>query len=297
MLLAAFPVSAVIQEIPAACPTSESGQLEGTIAFVSDQDGDQQIYLMNVDGSDLMRLTNLEGGDLSDLDWSPDGRFLAFVNHDEIYMLELERLTIRQLTNHPGADYSPDWSPDGTRIAYITTRSGPYDIWVMTAAGANIHPLTSDPRWEMTVGWVPNGTGFAYVPNSGTNLEIVLEGTSPNLPEGTWLLFEGINYPEPVLHTVTDINWSPSGERIALQTDYGAYLINVDGTGLYQVEERETYAYGAAPSWSPEGCWLAYTSRRNENSEIYIFSTESMVSERLTTTTFNQTSPAWRPKS
>jgi Tol biopolymer transport system component len=69
-------------------------------------------------------------------------------------------LNRRRLTDDPGSDIEPAWSPDGTRIAFASNRDGDWDIYVMDADGGNVRRLTGtrghrdalrgdyDPAWS-----------------------------------------------------------------------------------------------------------------------------------------------------
>jgi Tol biopolymer transport system component len=84
------------------------------LAFVSDRNGDLEIYLMNTDGSGLIRLTNSPGYD-ADPAWSPDGSQIVFVSqrdeHFEIYMMNANGSHQQRLTNNPHGSVSPIWQP------------------------------------------------------------------------------------------------------------------------------------------------------------------------------------------
>jgi Tol biopolymer transport system component len=268
----------------------ESPAIVGDIAFISDRADGEQIYLMDADGENERRLTDFENANLSDLDWSPDGNFIAYVNtigaNSDIYVLNVERLTSRRLTTHTGSDYNPAWSPDGSKIAYTTTRDGPPDVWVMTTRGANIRNITNDSRWEIAVGWTPRGS-LAFVPNSGANLQIWTGD------EDTPILFERSD--DIVLHSITDFRWSPDSEYLTLQTDFGAYIVNIGGTNLVQIADRDNYMYGCAPSWSPDGQQIVFASNRIENPEIYLVDADGDNAHRLTDTPSSNFCPVWRP--
>jgi TolB protein len=126
-----------------------------------------------------------------ELTWSPDGRRAAFVSRrddllgGDIFVADVAgfRLTnLRNLTPRIDASpeiepqYTPSWSPDGTRIAFTSYRSGGPAIWVMDADGGNARALTSSgDHIDALPTWSPNGREIAFQRNdpSGTRVGIV----------------------------------------------------------------------------------------------------------------------------
>ncbi|MGD8398795.1 MAG: hypothetical protein PVG11_08050, partial [Anaerolineae bacterium] len=106
------------------------------IAFVSNQDGHDDIWVMDRDGENLVNLTDDEPKDHSPA-WSPDGEWIAFgsvrdVAYWEIYLMRPDGSDVRRLTWWEDAsDLYPSWSPDGTRLAFSSKRDGNWEIYIM----------------------------------------------------------------------------------------------------------------------------------------------------------------------
>ena len=126
------------------------------IAFASDRDGNQEIYVMAADGSDQNRLTNDPAKDW-DPTWSPDGSKIAFVSDragvPHIFVMNVDGPDPIDLT--PGADlaWSPAWSPDGSKIVFVSDRDGDADIYVMNADGSEITLVTDSPATDLVPAW------------------------------------------------------------------------------------------------------------------------------------------------
>ena len=146
------------------------------IAFTSIRNDNTDVYVINTDGTNLINLTKHRGYDSSP-SWSPDGTKIAFestrdtrhVGNDvkinaEIYVMDADGKNQIRLTNHPASDRSPSWSPDGTKIAFKSTRDDGVraDIYVMDANGKNQIRLTNHPALDVHPSWSPDGTKIAF---------------------------------------------------------------------------------------------------------------------------------------
>lgn len=133
--------------------TDEGGDFSPTwspdgsqIAFVSTRDGNQELYLMSADGSGVRRLTDDPAPD--DIGpWSPDGTQIVYVSYRggadplsigignaEIYVVDVETGSARDISNDPAWDGDPAWSPDGAWIAF-TRRTDHGELFVMHPDG------------------------------------------------------------------------------------------------------------------------------------------------------------------
>ena len=188
---------------------SPNGKL---IAFASNRAGEGDIYVMRADGTGLRRLTrNARHIDDTQPRFSPDGRYIVFNSNRlahsnyEIYRVRvsdgrgLTRLTFwgsgGDLT--PGDDLMAEYSPDGSRIAFVSDRRDGYGIWTMRADGKDLRFVVSHrglnvafPRWS------PDGSKLLYTtfPSAADNdfkLRIVpATGGTPTVvgpgSEGDW---------------------------------------------------------------------------------------------------------------
>src|SRR5215208_3884957 len=83
---------------------------------------------------------------------------IAFSKDGEIFTMNADGSDQHNISNDPGFDYAPSWSPDGTKIAF--TRGG--EIYVMNADGSDQQRLTNNPYLDMYPNWSPDGTKIAF---------------------------------------------------------------------------------------------------------------------------------------
>ena len=157
------------------------------ISFLSDRDQKRgEIYTMDTDGRYLKRLTNNEYFE-DGPSWSPDGKKIIFTRelrdltdtslnaatNGEIFVMDADGTNEKQLTNRPGYDGGPEFSPDGSRIAfYGKTSEGNYEIFVMDADGKNIINLSDDPMEDYSPAWSPDGKWIAYTKGDSKNYDV-----------------------------------------------------------------------------------------------------------------------------
>jgi dipeptidyl aminopeptidase/acylaminoacyl peptidase len=103
---------------------------------------------------------------------SPDGSWIAFVvtamdkeanrGNSDIWLIPAKGGEPRQLTSGPLADMNPRWSPDGRKIAFISTRSGLPQVWLINPAGGEAYQLTTLSTGASGVIWSPDGKFLAF---------------------------------------------------------------------------------------------------------------------------------------
>ena len=222
---------------------------------------------------------------------------MAYVSDEsgdlEINVVDRKGELIQRLTNIPGDDEAPLWSPDGEKLAFISHQDGNAEVYLMASDGGRAIRITAKPPEDRLGAWSPDGEWLAFA-RGGSAEE-----------RGLWLRNpDGVN----LVH-LTDENdsnpvWSPDGKHIVFvrETDGNADLYlasrlkdgtwqdDVELTRLTQHEEDDL-----APAWSPDGDSIAFVTFRDGNGEIYIMESDGSRQLRLTTNEADDLDPVWSP--
>jgi Tol biopolymer transport system component len=181
------------------------------IAFISNRDGNDDIFVVNADGSGLRNLTRSQAHDRTRIwhgrehkriswfspdgpMWSPDGQKIVFrserdrpsalerascqprCQRDEIYVVNADGSGLRRLTRNWKSDNSPIWSPDGRKILFVRFVHG--DVYVMNADGSgqrNLTRSTAHPfATDTAPAWSPDGRRILFVSNRDRNGEVYI---------------------------------------------------------------------------------------------------------------------------
>jgi dipeptidyl aminopeptidase/acylaminoacyl peptidase len=219
---------------------------------------------MNADGSDITRLTE-NGPDDSDItpDWSPDGTRIVFAGSREaerdptmgvddldIYVIRADGTGGEDNLSDPEEiefnELFPDWSPDGSLIAYQGVEVIPYEIEGEPHEGGFRKIMTMEP--------------------DGSNRTVISELQDPGDDEN----------PDRIPNHDEAPSWSPDGEWIAFFTDqqpeqdYDVQLVRRDGTGQVNVTP-DYFASDSFPTWSPDGTEIIFSSNRGVQSGTDLF--------------------------
>ena len=176
----------------------------------------------------------------------------------EIVALKNDQAT--NLSRSPSDDFSPAWSPDGTRLAFVSNRGGDYDIYAMDADGGNVSRLTYTPGLDTNPSWSPDGKEIAYVHETSLSLEIFAVEVDGGTPR------------QLTDNKVVDIqpDWSPEGALIAFTRNiegdkWGIVTMTPTGEDISVIVKGEMYA--SSPAWSPDGSRLAYLADPGQTDE------------------------------
>jgi TolB protein len=212
----------------------------------------------------------------------------------EIFVVDPDTGDARNLSRSPKSEERyPCWSPDGKRVAFISNRAGPANLYVMDADGENVTRVVDTksvcymPSWQHT----PNGEQIVFgmhgekaemasVKPDGSDLKMLGAGHDPTLsPDGKSVCYtgdvdggvsvfvmdlDGGNKRRVVKETskvgATFPNWSPDGKQIVYSYPVGPalelFVIGADGSNNRQLTKLGQVATPAA--WSPDGKWISF---------------------------------------
>ncbi len=279
-LAGTFALALALLALPTTAPAAVPGQ-NGKVAFTSERDGNREIYIMNADGTEQTNLTNTPGVDEYRPAWSPDGRRIAFVRSNSVWVMKSDGSDQVEVT----AGDSPAWSPDGSRIVFANTAGQDADIYTARLDGSGEVKVTDDPGFDGFPVWSPDGTRIAFDSDRGGNRDIWIAGADGSNPTDL----------TPESGTQVFPSWSPDGSRIALQ--YGApfevYVMNADGSDLEAVGPNP--GFDGEPAWSPDGAQIAFGSDRDGNEEIYVMNADGSDQVNLTNNPARDAEADWQP--
>jgi len=219
------------------------------------------VRLLKRDGYDRVVIAD-PAVNVLDVEWSPDGRSLAFVHgyHDggprTLYVADGEGGNRRAVLTGPSLA-SPTWSPDGSRIAVTTGNSA---ISAVPAAGGAVETLYVSPgaQWLGDISWSPDGQRMLLV-DSAVAHPMGIDVLELATGEVTELAAPPQHPEDEYFHSAP--TWSPDGTTVLFVRRVDllysppdrTWLMLVDADGANVREFSETGFFEPAPRWSPDG--------------------------------------------
>ena len=237
--------------------------------------------------------------------WSVTGKiaYAAYNNGWDIVIIRPENVrtalitqTAQMTLNTLNSEHSPQWSPDGSQLAYLIGGQFFGELAVADANGANSRVLTSGMRvYQGQYDWSPTGTHIVFTAERDGNREIYLVNVSNGATT---------NLSRHIAHDSAP-QWSPDGTQIAFISERSnfpteIFVMSPDGSNVRQL--TTSYRYLTQPVWSPDGAWIAYSADSGNSSfmmqierDIFIVSAQGGEPRRLTFTISDDFEPVWKP--
>ena len=262
----------------------------GRIAFVSDRDGRNEVYVMNADGSGQTRLTTTGGDGPS---FSADGALIAYRDNSTngITVMNADGSGRRQVTDHPAGenivDDEPAFAPSGAEIVFVSTRGGERDLYVVALDGSGIRRLTTNAAAETQPAFSPDGSRIVFADGAG------IHTVDPN-GGGRATLSSSSADSSPT--------FSPDGSLVAFNRvdssgSYDIHVMKADGTGQRALTSTAQFS-DAQPAFSPDGTQIVLVGVGDSEAggtDAYVMNADGTGHRRLAATPGYEFSPDWQP--
>ncbi len=206
-----------------------------------------------------------------------------------------------RITTNSASDRQPSWSPDGTRLAFVSNRDGNDEIYVMNADGSSQTRLTNNAAFDFDPAWSPDGTRIAFTSTRD------FPGITGNIANGFELYVMNADGTNPVRLTNNSTSdsgpsWSPDGTRIAFTSQRDGlplvYVMNADGSNQINITQSTTLD-SSDPEWSPDGSKIAFTSYnrvgQTNADDIFLMNADGSNITRVTNSSFDEHDLSWQP--
>ncbi len=218
----------------------------------------------------------------------------------------LESVTLTPITNDPGYEGEPTFHPDGETIAYVSDRSGNFEIYIQQASGGMYRNISDDKAEDVQPAYSPDGKHIAFVSSRSSSSKLKWEGYDLPLMGGDiWVIPALGGSARRVAKDGNFPSWSPDGSAI-IYTGGPAYeqkiyrVAALGGQSRGIVPKRKAEAgiprYLLYPSYSSDERWIVYEADSPTGfgpRDIWVMNTESSEVEHIA----RGSNPSWNADS
>jgi Tol biopolymer transport system component len=237
------------------------------VALASEQDAPPHLWMADARSDDLTPLTTGNAGESSPA-VAPDGRSLIYVQWTrslDVVSVSLQDGSAGTLISSGRFEFMAAWSAKTEKLAWVTNRSGPYEIWVHSSDGAERPVVTAEQfpdglnRWFMNPALSPDGQRLIFSRIDNNNVGRL------------WMISLSGGSPVRVTNVEVDTEWggvwSPDGSRyVYLQVVSGrSSLMTVKTSGNAAPVELRKDVSLYLPDWSPAGDWITFRDQKGWN--------------------------------
>jgi Tol biopolymer transport system component len=269
----------------------------------------QQIFSMGTDGSDVRPLLPASFDNSFDVAFSPDGRRFAFTTildpgYFELHVASVDGTRIARLTNNIDVhDAGPAWSPDGGELAFVSDRTGNFDVHLLSLRRPSaVFDVTRNPANDCACYDPFNVFAAPSFSPDGRRIAFTSDLAAPEHNVDVYVINrDGINTRRLTSAPEVDAepDWSPNGRWIAFQrasadgASSALYVMNARGGALRQLTHDN--ANNRQPAWSPDGRKIAYSSNLGGSYDIWLMNADGSNPQNLTHDAAYDERPAWQP--
>ena len=243
------------------------------------------------------------------LSWGPDSKELIYSMAGSLWRQRLDSKEAMQLTDGPGYDYQPDWSPDGTSVVYVSYQKDAMELWLLEVATGKTKQLTSGGAVNVEPRWSPDGKRILWVSTQYHKRFHVFVGNfvDGQLKNVTRLTGETNSSLPRYYYSSYDMEispvWTRDGKEILFVSNRG----HMQGTGGFwrmkaqvgaatrEIHYEET-SWKARPDFSPDGSRIVYSSylgRQWQN--LWLLPAKGGDAIPLTYAEWDETNARWSP--
>jgi Tol biopolymer transport system component len=241
--------------------------------------------------------------------WAPDSHELTYSMAGSLWRQRIDSTVAVQLTDGPGYDYQPDWSPDGRFIVYASSAGESTELWLLELESGRSQQLTHEGAVIVEPRWSPDGRRIVYVSSAYhghlhvfaaelhdgqlTNVVRLTGETRSSLPRYYYSAYD---------HEINP-TWTRDGQSIVYVSNRG----RIHGTGGFwraaalpgapavELHYEET-GWGARPDFSPDGQRIVYSSYLGRNwRQLWLLSANGGDPFALTFGDWDESCPRWSP--
>ena len=218
---------------------------------------DEEIFVARADGSERQNLTNDPANDWGPT-WSPDGTTIAFnSDRDTVlggYLMNSDGSNLRPI-GVPGWFEYPSFSPDGSKLAFMSHHGSDYDIFVFDLGAGSLQRLTDAPGGDGWPSWSPDGSTIAFSSHRddcrmAPREQECWRGAASDEHSDIWLMdADGGNQRRLTPEISQFVTWSPNGAYL-LVSGHALFVVRPDGTGRLELRaDGIELPLGGIPDW------------------------------------------------
>ncbi|HEU0165267.1 MAG TPA: S9 family peptidase, partial [Thermomicrobiales bacterium] len=208
-----------------------------------------------------------------------------------LWLVPLDGSPARRLTGGKWSDTSPRWSPDGTRIAFLSNRTEKTNnIWILPTDGGEAHQVTTLKNGAGEIGWAPDGQSLVFT--SRVDPESATRGSDEETKDGD---------EKSDVKVITSARYKFDGRGFLEDKVGHIFTIDVANEDAEPVQLTSGHFNHTSPAWSPTGTEIAFVANRDPNwdlngiADIWTIPASGGDPLRVTNGGGQFANPAWSP--